>query len=67
VSDRPTPAELLATPGAVVGREHLRALGLSEYDVDRLMQSCGVIVLPGIRRTYVDAAAARGYLEERRR
>jgi hypothetical protein len=66
VTDRPSAEELLATPGAVVVREDLRSVGLSDYEVDRLMRACGVVVFPGVRRSFVDAEAARAWIEGHR-
>jgi hypothetical protein len=67
VTGRPSAAELLATPGALLDRERLRELGLDDRDVDRLKRACGVVVFPGARSVYVDADAARPWIEERMR
>jgi hypothetical protein len=57
---RPTAAELLATPGALLTRSHLRELGLGRRAVDAVFRALPVVVLPGYSRPLVRAA---DYLE----
>jgi hypothetical protein len=66
MSARPSAAELLETPGALLDRERLRELGLSDTEVDQLLRACGVIAFHDVRRVYVDGAEARRWLEQHR-
>lgn len=50
---RPTAAELLATPGALLRRTHLAEVGLTRTMVDSTFCELGVIFLPGCRRAAV--------------
>lgn len=57
LSARPTAAELLDTPGALLTRSHLRDLGLGRSAIDsvfrEIARSGGVIVFPGSTRPHV--------------
>jgi hypothetical protein len=50
---RPTAAELLATPEALLTRTHLRELGLERRAVDAVFRACPIVVLPGYSRPVV--------------
>jgi hypothetical protein len=56
VSGRPTAAELLATPEALLTRSHLRDLGLERRAVDAVFRSLPVIALPGYSRAMIRVA-----------
>jgi hypothetical protein len=64
VTGRPTVAELLETPGALLTRTHLRDLGLGRTAIDAVFREIaktgGVIVYPGSTRPHV---RVRDYLE----
>jgi hypothetical protein len=64
VSDRLSAPELLATPGALLSRSHLRELGLERRAVDAVFRALDVVVLPGYSRSLV---RAEDYLELLRR
>ena len=53
---RPTAAELLATPEALLTRSHLRELGLERRGVDAVFRALPVVVLPGYSRPLVRVA-----------
>jgi hypothetical protein len=53
VSERPTAADLLATPGALLTRSHLRELGLGRAAVDAVFRKLPVVVFPGSSRPHV--------------
>lgn len=57
---RPTPAELLETPGALLTRSHLRALGLERRAIDAVFRTLPVVALPGYARPMV---CVEDYLE----
>jgi hypothetical protein len=50
VSGRPSAAQLLETPGALLTRSHLRELGLGRAQVDAVFRACDVVVFPGTSR-----------------
>jgi hypothetical protein len=59
--------ELLERPGALLDTDALRELGLDHREVDRLLRALGAVVaFPDVRRVYVDACAARAWIEEHR-
>lgn len=60
MSDRPTAPELLATPGALLSRSHLRELGLERRAVDAVFRELDVVQFPGYSRPFV---RAEDYLE----
>jgi hypothetical protein len=70
-STRPTASQLLETPGALLTRSHLAALGLGRAAIDAVFRELEVIVFPGssrphIRREdYLDLVAASTYDESR--
>lgn len=57
---RPSAAELLATPGALLTRSHLRELGLERRAIDAVFRRLPVVALPGYSRPMIRAT---GYLE----
>jgi hypothetical protein len=64
VSERPSVTELLATPGALLTRSHLRELGLERRAIDAVFRDCPVILLPGYARPLVRVEAYRAFLDE---
>lgn len=65
MSARPSAAELLATLGALVGVEHLRALGLDERAIDRVLFGLPEITFPGVERVYFAAEDVQRSLNEK--
>jgi hypothetical protein len=59
-SRRPSPAKLLATPGALLTRSHLRELGLERRAIDAVFRRLPVVALPGYSRPMI---RAEQYLE----
>jgi hypothetical protein len=57
---RPTAAELLATPEALLSTSHLAELGLSRRAIDAVLRACPVVHLPEYGRPLVRVA---DYLE----
>jgi hypothetical protein len=51
MSVRPTAAELLKTPGALLTRTHLRGLGRAA--IDAIFRELDVVVFPGSTRPHV--------------
>jgi hypothetical protein len=49
----PSAAELLATPGALLTRSHLRDLGLGRAAVDAVFRELPVVVFPGSSRPMI--------------
>jgi hypothetical protein len=60
----PAAAELLANPGALLTRTHLRELGLQRRAVDAVFRACPVIVLPGYSRPVVRVRDYLALLDE---
>lgn len=61
---KPTAAELLKTPGALLSRGHLRELGLERRAIDAVFRSCPVVVLPGYSRPMINAVDYVSLVEE---
>jgi hypothetical protein len=61
---RPTIAELLETPGAMLTRSHLRALGLERRAIDAVFRALPIVSLPGYSRPMVRAADYIAFVEE---
>jgi hypothetical protein len=61
---RPTIAELLETPGALLTRSHLRALGLERRAIDAVFRALPIVFLPGYARPMVRAADYIAFVEE---
>jgi hypothetical protein len=53
VTGRPSAAELLATPGAMLTRSHLAELGLGRAAIDAVFRDLDVVVFPGSSRPHV--------------
>jgi hypothetical protein len=53
VSAPPSAADLLATPGALLTRSHLRELGLGRAAVDAVFRELDVVVFPGSTRPHI--------------
>jgi hypothetical protein len=60
VSERPSAAELLKTPGALLSRTDLRELGLERRAVDAVFRALPTVHLPGYTRPLIRVA---DYLE----
>jgi hypothetical protein len=60
MSDRPSAAELLERPGALLTSSHLTELGLSRKAIDAVWRAVPVVMLPGYTRPMV---RAEDYLE----
>ncbi len=60
MSERPTPAELLENPDALLSRTDLRELGLERRAVDAVFRALPVVVFEGYSRPLVRVA---DYLE----
>jgi hypothetical protein len=63
VSPRPSAAELLETPGALLYRTDLRELGLQRNAVDAVFRELPNIILPGYSRPMVRVEAYLALLE----
>jgi hypothetical protein len=63
MSPRPTAADLVRTPGALLSRSDLRALGLERRAVDSVFRVLRVVVLPGYSRPMVRADDYRRLLD----
>jgi hypothetical protein len=61
---RPTAAELLHEPDAMLTRSHLRELGLERRAVDAAFRGCPVIALPGYSRPMLRVRDFVAYLDE---
>jgi hypothetical protein len=53
VSARPSPADRLANPDALLTRTDLRELGLERRAVDAVFRALPVVVLPGYSRPLI--------------
>ena len=60
---RPTAADLLETPGALLTRTHLRELGLERRAGDPVFRALPVVALPGYSRPLVRASDYRALLD----
>ena len=60
MSDRPSAAELLQTPGALLSSTHLRELGLGRRGVEAVFRACPIVYLPEYSRPLI---RAEDYLE----
>ena len=61
---RPTAADLLYTPGALLSRTHLRELGLERRAVDAVFRALPVVAFPGYSRPLIRAEDYRAFLAE---
>jgi hypothetical protein len=64
VAPKPTAAELLETPGAVLTSSHLKELGWTRTHIDAIWRSCPMVILPGARRPVLRVEDYLAYLEE---
>jgi hypothetical protein len=62
---QPTAQQLLQTPGALIGVEHLRALGLDDRAIARVLYGLPEIAFPGVERVYFAAERVRARLIEK--
>jgi hypothetical protein len=53
VTDRPTAAERVRVPEALLSRSDLRELGLERRAVDVVFRECPIVVLPGYARPLI--------------
>jgi hypothetical protein len=53
VSTRPSPADRLTNPHALLSRTDLRELGLERRAVDAVFRACPVVELPGYARPLI--------------
>ena len=60
---KPSASELLETPGALLSRGHLRALGHERRAIDATFRACPVVVLPGYSRPLIRVADYLALLE----
>ncbi len=63
-SRRPSPAQLVSTPGALLTRSHLRQLGLERRAVDAVFRMLPVVALPGYSRPMIRAEQYRELVEQ---
>jgi hypothetical protein len=61
---RPSPTTLLATPGALLTRSHLRELGLERRAIDAVFRRLPVVALPGYSRPLIRAEHYLALVEE---
>jgi hypothetical protein len=61
--NRPTAAELLEMPSALLSRTHLRELGYERRAVDAIFRSCPVVALPRYSRPLIRVADYTAFLE----
>src|SRR5213080_4564111 len=61
---KPSSAQLLVTPGALLTRSHLRQLGLERRAVDAVFRMLPVVALPGYSRPMIRAEQYRELLEQ---
>ena len=61
---RPSVADLLETPEALLTRSHLRTLGLERRAIDAVFRALPVVSLPGYSRPMVRAADYLAFVEE---
>ena len=63
-SRRPSPANLLSTPGALLTRSHLRELGFERRAIDAVFRRLPVVALPGYSRPMIRAEHYLQLVEE---
>lgn len=64
MTERPTAAELLAAPGALLDRRALVELGLQRRSIDFIFRELPVVAFPGVRRVYVRSDDVRQCFDE---
>jgi hypothetical protein len=65
MSDRPSAAELLETPGALLTRSDLLALGLPRGAVDSVFRALPLVRFPNYKRPMIRAEDYRAFIAER--
>jgi hypothetical protein len=63
MSERPTAAELLEIPGALLHRGDLRALGWTRSGVDAIFRELPTVHVPGFSRPMIRAADYLAFVE----
>ena len=63
MSEKPTAAELLETPGALLSRGHLRELGLERRAAEAVFKALPVVVFPGYSRPFIRVEDYLAYRE----
>jgi len=61
---RPSVADLLETPGALLTRSHLRTLGLERRAIDAIFRALPIVSLPGYSRPMVRVADYLTFVEQ---
>jgi hypothetical protein len=56
--------DLLARPGALLTRSHLRELGLERRAIDAIFRACPVVAIPGYSRPLVRAEDYLAYIDD---
>ncbi|MBA2360816.1 MAG: hypothetical protein H0V79_07805 [Actinobacteria bacterium] len=64
MSVRPSAAELLANPDALLNRSRLRELGLERRAIDAVLRACPVVALPGYSRPVIRVRDYLALLED---
>ena len=64
MSERPSAAELLKTPGAVLSRSDLASLGWQRRAIDAIFRNLDVVFLPGYSRGHVRVEDYLALIEE---
>jgi hypothetical protein len=64
LSARPSPAERVENPEAVLSRSDLRELGFERRAVDAIFRGCDVVSIPGYSRPLIRVADFRAFLAE---
>jgi hypothetical protein len=63
MSARPSPADRLADPNAVLTRGDLRELGYERRAIDAVFRGCPVVALPGYARPLIRVTDFINFLE----
>jgi hypothetical protein len=63
VSERPTAAERVRTPEALLSRSDLRELGLERRAIDAVFANCPIIQLPDYKRPLVRVSDYLAFLD----
>jgi hypothetical protein len=64
LSDRPSAADRLDNPEAVLSRSDLRELGYERRAVDAIFRACPVVALPGYARPLLRVGDFQAFLAE---
>jgi hypothetical protein len=62
-SRKPSSAQLLLTPGALLTRSHLRQLGLERRAIDAVFRALPVVALPAYSRPMIRAVQYLEFVE----